>query len=377
MAIGAAERANAVLDRLIRVTDKRVRGAHDAQMVIVYGKAYIVYEANDVQPGEGAWPFIYSAMSVVDIRENCVTDIETIALPGQSFANVQLKEGRCFVPRILQKDKQTLRCFFCSIDESRRESESWYRDYDTNSRSFSDQIYPLWLETDDGKVMLTPTPFHAGAQKQGFRKAVTQDGPYLFDVDKPIDGKRYVSVNIYSGKLNSLAVFNDDLDTVRILSYIFEPQSEALSEAAVEKAPDGSWVAVLRNDGNNKNYRFAFSCDGKNWTTAEEQPIIQNGSNSKPLLYHFRDVYCLGWQEKPDRSRFNIDVSRDFVHWNRMFSFDSMDFSLQYPSLSVWNDTVYICATHCFPGSTGDRRDSIYFGPLCTLQEMREIAGLE
>ena len=367
-------RADAVMDSLIPVTGSEVRGAHDAQMVITEGKAYIVYEANDVQAGEGAWPFIYSAMSIVDVEAMQVTGIRKIAVPGQIFENAALKEGRCFVPRILIKDAKTLRCFFWSIDEKNRESESWYRDYDLASGSFFPKIYPLCMETEDGKRMLTPTRFHAGAAKQGFARPVTQDGPYLFDADKLIDGRRYAVLNLFGGKRNALAELNGEMDTVRILSYLFEPQQEALSEAAVEKMPDGKWAAVLRNDTGNRNYRFSVSRDGKHWTKAEEWPIIQNGSNSKPLLYRYGDTYLLGWQEQPGRSRFNIDVSSDFAHWKRMFSFDNMDFSLQYPSLYLWSGRIYICATHCFPGTAGDRRDSIRFGLLCTMEQLRETA---
>jgi len=37
-----------------------VKGAHDAEFVIVDGKAYILGMANDVQPSENPeWPFIY------------------------------------------------------------------------------------------------------------------------------------------------------------------------------------------------------------------------------------------------------------------------------------------------------------------------------
>ena len=371
----SVERARAVMNGMVRVTGECVRGAHDAQMVIVDGFSYVVYEANDVRPGEGAWPFIYSAMSVVDAAAGRVTAIHRIAGPGQRFANAQLKPGRCFVPRVLVKDERTLRCFFWSIDEGHRETESWYRDYDPVSGVFSSCVFPLFMETETGRVPLTPSAFYKGAREKGFRKPLRQDGPYLFDADKVIDGRRYAMLNIFTGQLNALAAFNDDLDAVRVLSYIFDPQDEALSEAAVEKTPDGRWTAILRNDGGDRNYRFAVSPDGVHWTAAEERPFVMNGSNSKPFLYRFGNVYCLGWQEKPDRSRFNIDVSADFVNWTRMFSFDDEDFSLQYPSLAVWNGTVYLCATHCHPGTEGDRREAIWFGRLCALSDMEKTAG--
>ena len=61
------KRAQAVQENMIRVTADCVRGAHDAQTVIARNKAYIVYEANDVRPGENpAWPDNYAAMSILD-----------------------------------------------------------------------------------------------------------------------------------------------------------------------------------------------------------------------------------------------------------------------------------------------------------------------
>ena len=371
----AQERANQILCNMVRVTQRRMRGTHDAQMVIVRGIAYIVYSANDIRPGEGySGPEEYCAMSLVDVAENRLIATKEIAVPSQGFANTQLKAGACFVPRILQKDENTLRCFFLSMDVQNRETESWYRDYYISEGCFSDCIYPLWMETAQRKIRLSPTPFYEEAKKQGFSKALTQDGPYLFDVDKVIDGKRYVMLNLYSGQLNALAEFNDALDTLRIHSFIIEPQHEGLCEAAIEKRPDGHFVAILRNDVGNQNYRFALSEDGLNWTAANEWPIVENGSNSKPFLYRYGDLYCMGWQEKPERSRFNIDVSYDFKHWIRAFAFNDLDFSLQYPSLYEWAGMLYICGTHGRLGGGYDLRDSIYFGQLCSVEDLHHIA---
>ena len=137
----AQERANQILCNMVRVTQRRMRGTHDAQMVIVRGIAYIVYSANDIRPGEGySWPEEYCAMSLVDVTENRLIATKEIAVPSQSFANTQLKAGACFVPRILQKDENTLRCFFLSMDVQNRETESWYRDYYISEGCFSDCI---------------------------------------------------------------------------------------------------------------------------------------------------------------------------------------------------------------------------------------------
>ncbi len=368
------ERGQEFLDSMIRVTGESVKGAHDSSLVVTDKKAYIVYMANDRQPGENSrWPYIYTAMSIVDIASNRLLDSREVAHGGQQFANVRLKEGSCFVPRILQKEERTLRIFFDSMDPDNRPTEVWYRDYDLQSGKFDASIGRVNMETPEGTVPLSPQAFHEQARRQGFSKPVNNDGPYLFDIGKEFDGKLYVAVNNFGGKQNALCEFNEDLTSVRVIGNINEPLSEDLSEAAVERMPDGRWVAILRNDGNNLNYRFAYSDDGVCWTAAEESPLVQNGSNSKPVLHCFDGVYCLGWQEKPYRTRFNLEVSTDFVHWKRAYSFHDEDFSLQYPSMYAYDGEVYLCATHCFPGEERERRDSIYFGHLNSVSGLREL----
>lgn len=82
----AQERANQILCNMVRVTQRRMRGTHDAQMVIVRGIAYIVYSANDIRPGEGySWPEEYCAMSLVDVTENRLIATKEIAVPSQGF----------------------------------------------------------------------------------------------------------------------------------------------------------------------------------------------------------------------------------------------------------------------------------------------------
>lgn len=369
-------RAQEILARMTRVTADNVKGAHDAQMVIAGGKAYIVYEANDVRPGEsGEWPYVYSAMSIVDIRENKLLSVLEVARSGQVYTNETLKPGACFVPRILIKDPTTLRVFFASMEPGVRQDETWYIDFDLKTETFSSCIYRLKLETKLGVFLMEPRHFYAQARLDGFTKKERDNAMYLFDIGKQFDGHTYVALNNFGGKQNALGVFNEALDTVRVIGNFNEPQSEGLSESAVNRMPDGSWIAIVRNDSNNKNYRFTRSSDGVSWTPAEEWPIVQNGSNSKPLLDRFGGVYYLGWQEKPDRTRFNIDVSIDFVHWTRAYSFDNAEFSLQYPSLCEADGNIYICGTHGAVGSGGECRDSIWFTRLNTLEEGRELCS--
>lgn len=374
----AAERGRQVLANMLRVTEDRVRGAHDAQFVIDSGRAYIIYEANDVRAGEnGEWPFVYSALSVVDIREKRLVRVQEAARGEQVFDNVTLKPGACFVPRILKKDDRTLRVFFHSMEPGVRQAESWYVDYDMETGCFDTKAYPLMLETPDGIAQMTPGHFHAFAVRDGFAKPEKDSGLYITDADKPIGGKRYVGLNNWLSKQNALGVFNDSLDCIRVLGNCNEPQSADLSEAAFHVMPDGRWVAILRNDNGNRNSMFATSDDGEHWSVAEEWSLVQNGSNSKPTLDCFGGVYFLGWQEKPFRTRFNIDVSTDFVHWNRAVSFDDPSFCLQYPHLAEADGEVYISGTHGSidpvnpPGPDG--RDSIYFGRLMSLEEARGL----
>ena len=104
-----------VMKGMIKTTAPEVKGAHDADMVLVGDRAYIVTMANDVKPGENAeWPYIYVAMAVVDLNTMKVEKIIPVARGGQTFANGALPEGACFVPRIIAKDARTLRVFFAS-----------------------------------------------------------------------------------------------------------------------------------------------------------------------------------------------------------------------------------------------------------------------
>lgn len=374
MAWDPVRKAAQVLDGMIKVTSPQVRGAHDSQMVIVRGRAYIVYEANDVRPGEsGDWPFVYCAMSAVDVREKKLLDVIGIARPGQRFANAALKPGACFVPRILIKDASTLRVFFVSMEPGVRQAETYYRDFSLDTGVFEDSIYPMHLETCLGSFPMEPRHFHAQARAQGFTRPESDSCMYMFDIDKTFDGVRYVALNNFDTKQNALGMFNDELDTVTVIGNYNEPESALLSESAISRLPDGRWIALIRSDAPPHNSMFAVSENGKDWSAAEEQPVVTDGSNSKPIIEHIAGAYLLGWQQQPYRTRFNIDVSPDFISWKRAFAFDNAEFSLQYPSLYEYEGMVYICGTHGSVGISGDQRDSIWFGALA---EASEIAAL-
>ena len=132
---------------------------------------------------------------------------------------------------------------------------------------------------------------------------------------------------------------------------------------------DGSWMAICRQDGGNLNYTFTTSPDGAHWAPGEHRDGVPNGTNSKPTFDRFGDVYYLGWQEATRingvaRSVFNLDISRDGLHWERKYRFES-DRSFQYPTFRAHEGAIYLVVTQGDPGVGGKGR--IMFGRLETL----------
>ena len=281
-----------VMQRLVRVSAPQVKGAHDAEFVCVDDRAYIVEHDNDATPGHGAGAAMYCVLTVLNLKTLSVEKTHLLAKAGQAFANVTLPEAQVFVPRIVRKDEHTLRTYFCSKSASEL---TWYRDFDLRTQSFEGSIHKAKLKTAGGTFDMEPRHFHADAAAQGFKKPAVNHGLYIFDSFKEFDGKRYVALNNFPGKQNALAVLHDDFTTFEVIGHYNEPQSQQLSESAVNRLPDGTWMAIVRNDAG--NYHFTTSQDGKTWTTAEPKPFVPNGLNSKPTFDKFGGVYYLGWQE--------------------------------------------------------------------------------
>jgi hypothetical protein len=127
----AARAGDVVLDRLVAITAPQVKGAHDAEMVLVKDRAYVVAELNDTRAGESAgWPEIYCAMSIVNLKTLQIEKVIPFARSEQAFENETLPVGACFVPRIIKKDDTTLRCYFASEDPGNREAQTWLIDFD-------------------------------------------------------------------------------------------------------------------------------------------------------------------------------------------------------------------------------------------------------
>jgi hypothetical protein len=361
----AKQAGDKVLADLVCVTAPQVKGAHDAELAIARERAYIVAEVNDRRPGEGAgWPEIYSAMSIVNLRTLQVERIIPFARGGQVFENVTVPVGSCFVPRIIQKDADTVRCYFASEHPGKGQSQTWFLDFDVATSTFEKQLHKAKLKTAAGTFDMQPQYFHADAAAQGLKRKAMDFGLYLFDSFKQFDGKTYVALNNFVGGQNALALVHDGLATFEVLGHYNEPQTAQLSESAVNRLPDGTWMAICRNDKG--NYHFTTSADGKQWTAGREMPCVTNGANSKPTFDRFNGIYYLGWQERTringvSRSVFNIEVSADGQTWERKYRFET-EKSFQYPTFRKYQGTIYLVVTQ------GDidpsRKERIMFGKL-------------
>lgn len=354
-----------VLERLVTVTAPQVKGAHDAAMVLSGRRAYIVAEMNDVRPGESAaWPEVYSAMSIVNLDTLKVEEIILLARSEQAFENASLPVGACFAPRILKKDEQSLRCWFASEQPGKRQAQTWYRDFDLQTRTFLPTIHKARLTTAAGTFDMQPRYLHADAIAQGFTKPAKDYGLYLFDSFKQFDGQTYVAINNWPGKQNALALVHDDLTTFEIVGHFNEPQSAELSESSVNRLPDGTWMAICRNDAG--NYHFTTSQDGRTWSPGKPRPFVTNGANAKPTFDRFGDLYYLGWQDSSKihgvhRSVFNIDISRDGKTWERKYRFETPK-SFQYPTFCEHDGAVWLCVTQ--GDTSSSRKERIMFGKL-------------
>lgn len=369
--------ADEVLRRLVRVTAPQVKGAHDAEFICVGNRAYVVAEVNDTRGGESAaWAEIYCSLSIVSLNPPTVEEVIPFAHSEQVFANETLPVGACFVPRIIRKDTNTLRCYFASEQPGQRQAQTWFRDFDLRTRRFADTIHKAKLATAAGTFDMQPRHFHADAAAQGFTKPPHDFGLYLFDSFKTFAGDTYVALNNFPAKQNALARVQDDLATFEILGHYNEPQSAALSESSVNRLPNGTWMAICRNDRG--NYHFTTSTDGRTWTPGKELPFVPNGANSKPTFDRFGNTYYLGWQEATrikgvGRSVFNIDISHDGTTWKRKYRFETPQ-SFQYPTFHEHDGSIWLTVTQ--GDHDASRKERIMFGRLEEKGEFEPQQGL-
>ncbi len=361
--------ADRVLAGLINVSAPQVRGAHDAEFHLADGHAYIVAEANDQRGGESAdWPFIYCVLSIVELATMRVTANIPFAHGEQLFDNGTLPPGACFVPRILALEPGRLRCYFASEQPGVRQSLTWYRDFDIARGAFDNRLGACRLLTAAGLRPMEPRWFHADAAAApgGFARPAVDYGMYLFDSFRAIDGQLYVALNNFPGGQNALARVNAERDTFEILGHYNQPDSLNLTESAANRLPDGKWLAVCRQDGGDRGYRFCTSADGRAWTAGEVWPAFLGGDSSKPTLECFDGVYHLGWQDSQridgvTRSVFNIDISRDGRAWQRKYRFETTQ-SFQYPTFHAYDGSIWLTVTQ--GDSDPSRKERIMFGRL-------------
>jgi len=364
----AKQAGDKVMTGMIKVSADQVKGAHDADLALVGDRAYVVEHDNDIKPGHGAGNAQYCVLTIVNLKSMQVERTIPMAKSAEAFANETLPTGACFVPRIIRLDDHTLRCFFACEDQGgRRQSQTWYRDFDLRTRTFSPNIHRVRLRTAEGTFDLQPNHFHAAAAKHGFKQPAKAFGLYLLDSFKQIDGRTILAINNFPGAQNALATLNEARDTIEVIGHYNEPAEARLTESSVNRLPDGSWLAICRSESGNRNYRFVTSKDGTTWSPGEERPLVSKGSNSKPTFDKFDGVYYLGWQEASKivdghgvgRYIFNLEVSRDGVTWERKYRFESA-VGFQYPTFRQHDGSIWFTVTQGKGGST----DRIMFGKL-------------
>lgn len=344
-----------IFDNRLVISEQKMKGVHDAQFVIVADRAYAVYEANDVMPGEShEWDFVYAAMTVVDIIKNSVIKTVKFAYGERQFKNLKLPHGCAFVPRIIKKDEKTLRVFFASIDEGVRPQLTYYMDYDLEREEFTDEIYVLDILTDRGRMAFTPEIFREVALRAGHACFERSIGAYLFDIEDYGDVK-YICLNNFATGQNALAKFNDGYDCIEILGHIGEGMDGfKTTESGIAKLNDGTFMAVLREEYS-KQYYFSYSLDGREWTYPIKKAFAADGCNTKPTLNNFDGTLFMSVAVN-DRSCMRLSFGYDGEHWKELLEVQSPT-TFQYPSFVYYENEIYYTAT------TGNK-EQIVFGKL-------------
>lgn len=357
-----------VLAGLRRVTAPEVRGAHDADLLLADGVAWIACEANDQRLGERPdWPDVYVTVAAVRLADGRVLHRTRVAAGGEDG----LPPGACFVPRLARLPDGALRCFFANEEPGRRQSQTWFRDLDPRDGRVLGPARPAILATRDGDGPMTPLRLHEHGLAAGRMRGSSDFGLYLVDGIKRIAGRDLTMLNSFAA--GQLALAEVDVAAGRFAVIANVPDAGLrLDEAAVERMPDGSWLLVARNEDGDGNYRFARSPDGRTWPVPEPWPLVPDGIPSRPTLDRFGDVWCLGWNsaERVDganRSTFHLDISRDGRLWHRRFTCASRD-SFQYPVFRSDGRDIWLAVTQgpiSDDGHSGKER--IMFGRLCAV----------
>ncbi|MBQ2118667.1 MAG: exo-alpha-sialidase [Clostridia bacterium] len=324
----AGERA---MERMIPVTAPEVKGAHDAQFITAEGKAYIVYEADNFKAGESALnENEYAALSVVDLASFSLECCGPFARRGQTFAGRTLCKGNAFLPRVLRLERDTLRFFFTNVIPEEESAYHYYLDYDLPTGRFSDRLSLLRLRTPEGEGPLDAANYRALFRAAGHACEDRWFGVYLLDLFEEA-GTRYLALNNFVAGQNSLARFNRSCDCVEIVGHIGGvTPTEKTTESGIARLPDGRWMAILRNEIGDKNYRFSYSRDGRLWSDPVSEPFLCGGVNSKPVLFTAGGYCFMGWNEG-SRTVYHLAFSADGRSWRTLFTFRSPA-TFQYPT---------------------------------------------
>ena len=139
--------ADKVIAGLIKVTAPEVKGAHGSKLTLIGGRAYVATLADNTTPGEKHdRDSVYSALSVVNLKTMTVEAFLTTAKSGQAFTNETLPRGACYASGTLPLNEHTLRCFFCSEQPGRGQSQMYYRDFDSAHPNLRRRRPPLEAE---------------------------------------------------------------------------------------------------------------------------------------------------------------------------------------------------------------------------------------
>jgi len=230
-------------------------------------------------------------MSMVNLKTMTLEKVIPIARGEQVFSNETLPVGTCFVPRILQKDDKTLRCYFASEHPKKRQAQTWYIDFDLATQSFTNEIHRVKLKTAAGNFDMQPQYFHNDAVAQGFTRPPRDYGMYLFDSFKPFDGKTYVAINDYRGRPER---FGGDESrprhrrSPRSLQRARRPDAHGIgSESTARRHLDGDRSSGVRRQELHLQHKQRRA----NLDQERTRAFVANGTSSKPTFDRFGDLY--------------------------------------------------------------------------------------
>ncbi len=216
-----------------------------------------------------------------------------------------------------------------------RQSQTYYLDFNTDRMEFEKQIHRAKIKTAAGVFDMQPKPYYDDAAEHGFNREAKDYA--------------YAVLNNFAAGQNALGLLNPGLDTFDMLGHYNESGGAKLTESAVNRLPDGTWLTISRQDGGNGNYMFSTSKDGKAWTANEYRAFVPNGGSCKPTFDKFFGIYYLGWQQETG------------VNWERKYRFESTN-SFQYPTFPEYRGAVYLTVTQ--GDLSPSRKEWIMFGKL-------------